>query len=328
MTLLISPFILFRKTFTIAALMLWYIQACFIKTNYLTGSIGTQTLLMVLILVAFVNIPNKKTDNLKDKNNIYTSPLMFLALWINFTIYYFYSGYTKFMSYSWQSGQTLMYLHTHLLMRQGIFSDIYSMIPMATKKNITYFVTIGELIAPLALLNIRLKEFLWYVIFIIQIGLLVFMNLTDIQLIMLIYSVMVFDPAWIRGKKHTEKIVVYYDGYCALCHGFVKQVINIDHENKIHFKAIQESEYFEAGKDIKSILVMNNGKLLNKTDAVIFIYNAVGGIFRIFAFVMNIFPRSISDKIYDIVSGNRYNIFGKKENVCPIIEEELKSKFI
>jgi predicted DCC family thiol-disulfide oxidoreductase YuxK len=288
---------------------------------------------MILIISAFIKIPFKKTEIEATAKNIYTSKLIFASLWINFCIYYFYSGYMKLTSYPWHTGQTLIYLNTNPIMRDGLTLTVYNLLPILVKKFMAYYIVIDQVLTPLALIHDKIRSKIWYSIVILQIGLLIFMNLTDIQVIMLIYSLMVFDPSWIRGKKIVGDIVVYYDGYCALCHDFVKHVIDIDHQNIVYFKAIQQSPLMDdldyvCDSKINSIIVSNSGRNYQKTDALIFLYRSTGGIFRVFAFFMNLVPRIISNRVYDLISTNRYRIFGKKTETCPIVPEELDYKFI
>ncbi len=328
----LAPFLLFRKYNFYVSLLLTYIFICFSKTDPLTNSIGTETLIMMLIISAFIKIPYKKIDIEATERNIHTSELIFLAMWVNFCMYYFYSGYMKLVSYSWQTGQTLIYISTNPHIRTGIALHIYNLIPDLIKKIMTYYVVFDQILTPLALLHDKIRSKIWYSIVILQIGLLIFMNLSDIQVIMLIYSLMVFDPAWILGKKVSGEILVYYDGYCALCHDFVKHVINIDNNNIVYFKPIQESllmedkDYVQNGK-INSIVISNSGENYIKTEALIFLYRSIGGMFRVLAFFMSLAPKTLADRIYNLISTNRYRVFGKKTETCPIVPDNLNFKF-
>lgn len=327
----IAVFLIFRKTSFISSLLLWYIFVCFGLINPLTTNIGSQTLLMLLIISAFVGIPFKKTDTDSNKY-IYTKPFIFLALWINFAMYYFYSGYTKMISYAWSSGDALVFIGNHHLFRPGLSYDIYTKIPDYFKKLLTYFVILDELVVPLAFLGKNIMEKIWYSVFLLQLGLLFFMNLSDIQVLMLIYSLVVYDPVWIRGKKNIKKIVVYYDGHCSLCHSFVKHIINVDNQNKVYFKNIEETDFmldekYVTNNKIKSILVKDGDKILTKTRAVLYIYDTCGGVFKLLSFFIKLLPLRLTDMIYDIVADNRYKIFGKKDLTCPVVNEDIAYKF-
>lgn len=328
LVLVMVPFVLFRKTSIFAALIIWYIEVCFIKVNPYTNNIGVQTFLMILIIIGLTRIPYKKTELVATEENIYTNSFVFLALWINFSIYYFYSGYTKLLAYGWYSGKALVLIDNHLLFRAGLPSEIYFKLPIVVKKFLTYFVALDEVIVPFALFNgISLMKKIWWSVFILQLGLLFFMNLFSVQLIMLIYSLMVYDPGWKSMNLKEENITVYYDGYCALCHYYIKHIINIDLRNIVYYQPIQESAYYNPEEKIESILVYTKNICYKKSDAVLYIYSRIGGMFAVFAFFARLVPKNIRDIIYDKIANNRYTIFGKKDNICPIIKEDLLYKF-
>ena len=287
--------------------------------------IGTQTFLMLILFATIVPIPNKILDGEKKEKN-YTQPIIFLALWINFVGYYFYSGFTKIFTYGWYSGLLIPLMETHPLMRQGLFLEIFKSIPFVVKKIITWYIAVGELIAPLAFISAWLRKRIWFGIIVIQLGLLLFMNLSDVSVIMIIYSFILFDPAWI-SVKNPKKINVFYDGYCGLCHGFIRHVINIDNKNNIFFTTIQSVEEYKDNID-SIILKLDNGDVYYKYNAVRFIYKNVGGIFTIFSYIMYIIPDFLGNFFYDIVAQNRYKIFGKKSNVCPVLDQDLMYKFV
>ena len=326
----IAPFILFRSTSLAASLSLWYILACFVRISPLTGNIGTQTVLMILVFSAFVAIPKKRTDVDQEhiKNNVYTNKLLYFGLWFTFIIYYFYSGYTKIITYAWQSGQALVHFELNPLMRGGLISEMYSKIPVQVEYFLTYFVAIGELLTPLAFISSSFRKIVWCIVLVIQLGLLICMNLSDIQMIMIIFSFIVFDPAWIPSdKKYQSVVTLYYDGHCALCHHFIKHVINIDHQDRITFKEIAGSSYQKKGEDFESFVVVYDNKVLQKVDALILVYRVSGGLFRIVAFFINLVPKQISNYAYDYIAKNRYTIFGQVANICPVVDKTLAKKF-
>lgn len=324
-TALLIPLILFRKLKFIAGLFILYLQSCFMVLAPLSVHIGTQTFLMLILFATIIPIPNKILDNERD-DKIYTQPLIFLALWINFVGYYFYSGLTKIVTYGWYSGLLIPLMDTHPLMRQGIFLEIFKSTPFVVKKIVTWYIAFGELIAPLALISFWLRKKIWICIIIIQLGLLFFMNLSDVSVIMIIYSIILFDPDWISVKTST-KINVFYDGYCGLCHGFVRHVINIDNKNNIYFTTVQSVKEYK--DNIDSIIVKSDkGDMYYKYNAVRFIYKNIGGIFTLMSYAMYIIPDPLGNFFYDIIAKNRYKIFGKKDNVCPVFSKDLEYKFI
>jgi len=38
-------------------------------------------------------------------------------------------------------------------------------------------------------------------------------------------------------------------------------------------------------------------------------------------------PRPLRDRLYDLVARTRYRLFGREDEACPVIPEELRSRF-
>jgi predicted DCC family thiol-disulfide oxidoreductase YuxK len=127
--------------------------------------------------------------------------------------------------------------------------------------------------------------------------------------------------------------LVLFDGVCNLCNGAVLFIIKRDKAGKIMFASLQS----ELGRDqlirngldpdaLHSIIVIENGKLFQKSDAVLHTVARMDGAwpwFRIF----RIIPRFLRDALYDLVARFRYKIFGKKD-ACMIPTPELKKRFV
>lgn len=125
--------------------------------------------------------------------------------------------------------------------------------------------------------------------------------------------------------------IIYFDGVCGLCNGFVDFMLKIDQEKKFHFSPLQ-SEYAQKHlpsamtADLKSVVYSDGKNLYTKSEAVTKILMDRGGVWKIAA-LGKILPRFISDKAYDLVATNRYNLFGKKET-CRIPTPEERARFV
>ena len=127
--------------------------------------------------------------------------------------------------------------------------------------------------------------------------------------------------------------LVFFDGICNLCNGAVLFIIKRDKAGKIRFAPLQS----ELGRDqlvrnsldpdaLHSIIVIENGKLFQKSDAVLRIAARMDGAWpwlRMFGML----PRFLRDALYDLVARSRYKIFGKKD-ACMIPTPELKKRFV
>ena len=76
----------------------------------------------------------------------------------------------------------------------------------------------------------------------------------------------------------------------------------------------------------ETIILIRNGDIFVKTEAVLEIFKYLGGGWK-YLRVLKIFPRKFRDLGYTIFSKYRYRIFGK-QNVCMVPGDELKDRFL
>lgn len=125
--------------------------------------------------------------------------------------------------------------------------------------------------------------------------------------------------------------VIFFDGYCGLCNGFVDFMIKIDKEGLFKFSPLQ-SEYAKSNLnpsdtlDLKSVVVLIDGKSYRKAEGVFKALTSIGGVWRMAA-ILNSFPNSILNFGYELVAENRYRLFGKRDT-CRLPTQEEKSRFI
>jgi predicted DCC family thiol-disulfide oxidoreductase YuxK len=71
-----------------------------------------------------------------------------------------------------------------------------------------------------------------------------------------------------------------------------------------------------------------DGRLLLKSDAWLHILKRLGGGWKIIGAMMSIVPRALRDLVYDFIARIRFRIFGRRDDVCPIIPPELRGRFL
>ena len=71
-----------------------------------------------------------------------------------------------------------------------------------------------------------------------------------------------------------------------------------------------------------------DGRLLLKSDAWLHILQRLGGMWKVVGAVMSIVPRALRDLAYDFVARIRFRIFGRREDVCPLVPPELRGRFL
>lgn len=125
--------------------------------------------------------------------------------------------------------------------------------------------------------------------------------------------------------------IIYFDGVCGLCNGFVDFIMKIDTAGKFKFSPLQ-SEFAKSRllprytEDLKSVVVEIDGEILEKSDAVFKVFETLGGKWKIAA-KLKILPLFLRNAGYDLVAEMRYKIFGKKDT-CRLPTPEEKERFI
>lgn len=134
----------------------------------------------------------------------------------------------------------------------------------------------------------------------------------------------------------TEKLeTLFYDGNCALCHSTVKFVMKRDRTGEAFRFAPLQGETFQAlvppqqraGLPDSIVIRTSDGLLLARSDAVIHILERLGGIWKIVAAILAVIPRGLRDAAYDFIARVRYRIFGKRDDLCPIVPRNLRARF-
>ena len=130
-----------------------------------------------------------------------------------------------------------------------------------------------------------------------------------------------------------NKKIIFYDGICNMCNGFVNTVIKLDKRNQLFFSPLNGKNAknllkAQGGKikNIDSVIFYNNKKISIKSEAVIDIIKSLGSFYIIIS-IIKIIPSFILDGIYDLVAKNRYSWFGKKSS-CPMPDKKIVSQFI
>lgn len=134
-------------------------------------------------------------------------------------------------------------------------------------------------------------------------------------------------------NNFNNKSIILFDGVCNLCNSSVNFIIKNDKKEHFLFASLQS----DAAKEIllqygvkkitfDSILLIENGKIYQKSRAALRISLNLDGAYR-FIYFLNIIPKIITDWIYDIIAKNRYLWFGKKDS-CMVPTENLKKRFL
>ena len=132
-----------------------------------------------------------------------------------------------------------------------------------------------------------------------------------------------------KGKK-----IILFDGVCNLCEASVQFVIKYDKKDVFRFVALQSDLGKEIikhigldNKNIDSVVLYEPGiAYYYKSTAALEIAKNLGGFFHL-GTIFRLIPNGLRNLIYDYVSQNRYQWYGKKES-CLIPTTEIQSKFL
>ena len=130
--------------------------------------------------------------------------------------------------------------------------------------------------------------------------------------------------------------IILFDGVCNLCNASVQWIIRRDARDVFRFAALQSDAgrrvLSQAGgnaklaENLSSMIVIDQGRVLTKSDAAIAIASRLGAPWR-WAKVGRVIPRFARDWAYGVVARNRYRLFGKQES-CMMPTPALRARFL
>lgn len=125
-----------------------------------------------------------------------------------------------------------------------------------------------------------------------------------------------------------NKPIIFFDGICSLCNGFINFLVSIKAHKSFNVASLQGNHAKKLLSDInmETIILYEDGKTYIKSEAIFRILKKLCFPWKLIM-VFSILPRAFTDMIYEFISKNRYDIFGKKDS-CRIPTEEEKSFFL
>jgi predicted DCC family thiol-disulfide oxidoreductase YuxK len=141
--------------------------------------------------------------------------------------------------------------------------------------------------------------------------------------------------AFLVGSDAPAAEYLFYDGHCGLCHRAVKFVLRHDRSAQTFRFAPLQGETFlarvaaerRAGLPDSVVVLTRDGELLVRSAAFLHIFRRLGGGWGALAGGLGLIPRRLRDFVYDFIARIRYRVFGKREDLCPIVPVELRARF-
>ncbi len=122
--------------------------------------------------------------------------------------------------------------------------------------------------------------------------------------------------------------IVFFDGVCGLCNGFVDRLLRTDKKGALRFAPLQgetaRAVLAPRRIDLTTVYLKDGNQIFEKSEA-IFRVAAIAG-WRVLA-LGRFLPRGLTDALYDFVAKNRYLWFGKRDT-CRLPTKSEAARFL
>lgn len=129
--------------------------------------------------------------------------------------------------------------------------------------------------------------------------------------------------------------ILFYDGTCGLCHHTVKFVLKHDREAVFRFSQLEGDLFKKTFSETERnsfpdsiVLLTDNRQVLIRSSATAYLLEKIGGIWRILSVLLKLIPRPMRDSAYIFVAKIRHKLFKTPDDVCPIVPDDLKKRFL
>ena len=147
--------------------------------------------------------------------------------------------------------------------------------------------------------------------------------------------------------------IILFDGVCVLCNYWARFIIKYDTQKKFKLASVQspigqeilkyygmplttfDTLLYIEGLDLENLSTDNvsikntdkkNNQLFIKTAAIFRVVSQLGIPWRLVV-IFKIIPAALSDRAYNIIARNRYQLFGKKEH-CILPTPDHTSRYL
>jgi predicted DCC family thiol-disulfide oxidoreductase YuxK len=132
-------------------------------------------------------------------------------------------------------------------------------------------------------------------------------------------------------KMQAAKPIIFFDGLCHLCNGFVDTVLRKDPQGRFQFAPLQGETAAklltpEERSELASVILLQGGHKHTRSEAILRILVGLGGVYRLFA-VGYFLPPILRNALYSWVAKNRYAWFGQRD-VCRLPTPQEKDRLL
>lgn len=129
-----------------------------------------------------------------------------------------------------------------------------------------------------------------------------------------------------------EKPLILFDGYCLLCRSTVRFILKHDKKKQFLFAPLQGNtakhyiKEHSSKESIASVWLIEAEKIYTHSSAALRIARRLRFPINLcYAFI--VVPRPVRDFVYNYISRNRYNWFGKSD-ACMIPTADVAARFL
>lgn len=324
----------------LTALLLWYGWACLLgRQPFIANPSIPFVGLLLLVCAALpsgepwcVTFGKAPTTSPRDWR---LPPFVYYGVFALMAAGYTLSGLHKLDSPSWIDGTAMRWLVDNPLSRDTFLRRLMLALPDGMLALKTWSVLGLELLfAPLALFS-PTRKIAWFLMVAMHLGILSVVDFADLTIGMLMVHAFTFDERWIPAKRPgTTLTIVFFDGLCGLCDGFVQFLLEEDRVGAFRFATLQGELAAKtlppgsAAVAIDTVAVRTqDGRTLERSAAVLFILRQMGGIWRVLGTVLRPVPPPLRDAVYRGIAKIRYRVFGKLD-ACRIPTAAERNRFL
>jgi predicted DCC family thiol-disulfide oxidoreductase YuxK len=126
--------------------------------------------------------------------------------------------------------------------------------------------------------------------------------------------------------------IIFFDGECNLCNGFVNLLLDIDRHQLFKFAPLQGETAarllppLSSDRSQWSIFYLEGDNLYSQSDAAIEIAQSLGGFWSLLT-IGRLVPPTIRDRAYRSIASNRYLWFGRLDT-CRLPNPADRDRFL
>lgn len=295
-------------------LLLWYGWACLVTRNVFIRNPGMPYVGWLLLALPLIPAVHSTPGRWTLPRPIYVCAWLLLALG------YSLSGIHKLQSPSWIDGVALLRLVENPLSRPTFLGQIILGLPPLAVQLGTWFTLGLEVSFAVFALWRRSRPWIWLALVGMHLNIMFVVDFVDLTLGMIMIHLFTFDQRWIPARPAVAPLVVFFDGVCNLCNGFVDALMREDQEEVLKYASLQGDTARSLGLGIPegegakaSVVVVEGDRRYTESDAVLRIMAALGGVWRL-GTIAQVLPKGLRDSAYHWVARNRYRLFGRRDS--------------